>query len=211
MPNSCHSIVKLQAGRPPGNREVMYDDTGNVVHMTKINPGRLPSRRVRTKFVVVEDVQARVRTKFVVVDPHVEAAQARLEAMRTGKQIKGGARPKEPDTKKSFTHTNESKHGQNKLQESRSNTTAPSLLEFMDISAGVTVREGDRVKKGPKPMFLRSDLVAGSTQQALKPVTIRANLPTFTVQELLERDSPIIRPLQSTPPIPPIHKRMEMV
>ena len=38
-------MLQLQAGRPPGNRDVAYDDQGNVVSVTKIDPSRLPSHR----------------------------------------------------------------------------------------------------------------------------------------------------------------------
>ncbi|XP_069125384.1 uncharacterized protein [Argopecten irradians] len=73
MPVSCHSILKVQAGRPPGNKDVMYDDMGNVLAVIKLNPEKLPSHRVKVK--------------YQVVDPAVEAAQARLEAMRHGRYM----------------------------------------------------------------------------------------------------------------------------
>jgi len=38
-------FVQVQAGRPPGNKEVEYDDYGNVVAVIKLNPERLPSHR----------------------------------------------------------------------------------------------------------------------------------------------------------------------
>ena len=32
---------KLQAGRPPGNREVVYDEHGNVVSVVKVDVDKL--------------------------------------------------------------------------------------------------------------------------------------------------------------------------
>jgi len=199
MPNSCHSIIKLQAGRPPANRDITYDDLGNVVKMTKINPSRLPSHRVRTG--------------FHVVDPQVEAAQARLEAMRTGRHIKGGARPKESISRHIHPVPSNAKASgsHNKVNQNFKESMAPPLLETMEVVAGVTVREGERVKRGPKPHAPRSELVASTLQQGLRPVTLRTAVPMLAVRELLERDSPVIRPLQAAPPIPPIQqKHMEM-
>jgi len=201
MPNSCHSIIKLQAGRPPANRDITYDDLGNVVKLTKINPSRLPTHRVRTG--------------FHVVDPKVEAAQARLEAMRTGRHVKGGARPKESLSKQIHSNPSNAKscgsHGR-VIQQSYKESQPPPLLETIEVVAGVTVREGDRIKKGPKAHIPKSELVSSTLQQGLRPVTLKATVPMLAVRELLERESPIIRPLQATPPIPPItqQKQMEM-
>lgn len=45
IPASCLSILKVQAGRPPGNKEVIYDEAGNVVSVVKIPADRLPMHR----------------------------------------------------------------------------------------------------------------------------------------------------------------------
>lgn len=38
-------LFQVQSGRPPGNKEVMYDDMGNVVAVIKLNPEKLPSHK----------------------------------------------------------------------------------------------------------------------------------------------------------------------
>nr|KAG5703178.1 hypothetical protein BaRGS_027343 [Batillaria attramentaria] len=73
MPASCSSILKVQNGRPPGTKDVEYDEMGNVIAVMKLDPEKLPSHRVSVK--------------YQVVDPSVEAAQARLEAMRRGRYV----------------------------------------------------------------------------------------------------------------------------
>lgn len=37
--------VQAQYGRPPGIKDVLYDDRGNVVAVMKISPEKLPSHR----------------------------------------------------------------------------------------------------------------------------------------------------------------------
>ena len=37
--------VQLQAGRPPGLKDVVYDEQGNVVSIAKIDLHKIPSRR----------------------------------------------------------------------------------------------------------------------------------------------------------------------
>ena len=44
-------------------------------------------------------VRCRVKTKALIVDPEVEAAQARLEAMRTGRYIAGAPKEKQQQSK----------------------------------------------------------------------------------------------------------------
>uniref|UniRef100_H2Z760 Uncharacterized protein n=1 Tax=Ciona savignyi TaxID=51511 RepID=H2Z760_CIOSA len=42
---SQKSLLKVQAGRPPGNREVTFDEKGNVVGVMKLNTRTLPTHR----------------------------------------------------------------------------------------------------------------------------------------------------------------------
>ena len=43
---SQKSLIKSQAGRPPGNREVTFDERGNVVGVMKLNVHNLPTHKV---------------------------------------------------------------------------------------------------------------------------------------------------------------------
>nr|XP_039254326.1 uncharacterized protein C2orf81 homolog [Styela clava] len=68
---SQKSLLKLQAGRPPGNKEVTFDEKGNVVAVMRLDTKSLPTHKVRVN--------------YSIIDPEAEAAAQRLEAMRTGK------------------------------------------------------------------------------------------------------------------------------
>ena len=37
--------VQVQAGRPPGSKDVNYDDRGNVISVVRLDPDKLPSHR----------------------------------------------------------------------------------------------------------------------------------------------------------------------
>ena len=43
---SQKSLIKSQAGRPPGNREVTFDERGNVIGVMKLNVHTLPTHKV---------------------------------------------------------------------------------------------------------------------------------------------------------------------
>eukprot|EP00916_Digyalum_oweni_P013501 GHVL01022181.1.p1 GENE.GHVL01022181.1~~GHVL01022181.1.p1 ORF type:complete len:460 (+),score=89.71 GHVL01022181.1:226-1605(+) len=191
MPASCHSILKVQNGRPPGTKDVQYDQMGNVMAVMCLDPERLPTHRVSVK--------------YQVVDPAVEAAQARLEAMRRGrfiapsqKQAGKGAKPKR--------HAPSETNLLGKSMKTRKPTITPlppSLIESMDVAPGVSVTEAGRTKKGPGRYVRKADLLE-QHQKDLQPVTIKIRSNTISVSDLLDRNTPILRPIDETVPLPPI-------
>lgn len=198
MPASCNSILKVQSGRPPGNKDVAYDEMGNVVSVMKLDADKLPTHRVTVK--------------YQVVDPAVEAAQARLEAMRRGRYIA----PAQPQlakvrAKKSSSDTAATTSaivlaggkGIPKTRKPVYTQLPPSLIETMEVAAGVQVLEAGRSKKGPTRYVRKGDILE-QHQKDLQPVTIRIKPSGVSVSDLLDRNTPILRPMQETPPLPPI-------
>ena len=72
----------------------------------------------------------------------------------------------------------------------------------MELAPGVLVREGDRIKRGPKQHSSKSDF-SSMVHRNLRPVVANGESHVFSVQDLLGNQQPIIRPFGS-PPIPPI-------
>lgn len=215
MPNSCQSIVKLQAGRPPGRRDVFYDEYGNVVSVNRINPENLPTHKIKTR--------------FNIVDPEVEAAQDRLEAMRTGryikKETKQTAQPVPPTSEKGTTFSRSRGHmsatsqtvrtGVSSMKTSSKTTKStrslgprsplpPPLIESMEVAPGVVVREGERIKKGPRQRPRQEDLIAMAMQRGFRPVKLNQKEAALAVSQILENRTPVVKPLVDQSPIPPI-------
>ncbi|XP_022104755.1 uncharacterized protein LOC110986833 [Acanthaster planci] len=228
MPSSCHSILKVQAGRPPGSKDVTYDEKGNVVSVIKLDPERLPSHRVRTK--------------FAIVDPAVEAAHARLIAMRTGRYISGTDKVTKTsgytaknnnEPTESVSNGQSSKRGGQVMASAmtvgssntmtiqmktafESNTVSggitplpPPLIESMELSPGVVVKEGNRIKRGPKLHLRHGEAVTSAKLRSLRPIggPDSHGCQKLTVEHILSSQSPILRPLHATEPIPPIVPR----
>ncbi|XP_067671114.1 uncharacterized protein C2orf81 homolog isoform X1 [Haliotis asinina] len=202
MPASCHSILRsntdatsaqVQAGRPPGNKDVVYDDMGNVIAVVKLDPEKLPNHRVRIK--------------YQVVDPATEAAQARLEAMRHGKYSGGPQVPTirriKSRIKGSTDAASISKSSSKTSQQPTIAPLPPPLIEAMEVAAGVTVKEGGRVKKGPNRYVRKSDVME-EHQKTLRPVASRIPAQALDVTDLLDRTTPVLRPIRESPPLPPI-------
>jgi hypothetical protein len=55
----------------------------------------------------------------------------------------------------------------------------------------------------------KMEVMLGALHRNLKPVSARADLPTLTVAELLEHQTPVIKPLVDNTPIPPIQAQMQ--
>lgn len=185
MPASCHSILKVQAGRPPGNKDVEYDDYGNVVAVIKLNPERLPNHRIKVN--------------YQVVDPLVEAAQARLEAMKTGKYVapKLKRRPPKKEPMEEVTAA------ESASQIPAKTPLPPPMIETIEVSPGVTIKEGGRIKQGAARYIRRIDMM-NSTQKGLKPVSTQQITPRLDVSDILDRHTPILRPIHDSSPLPPI-------
>lgn len=183
MPVSCHSILKVQSGRPPGNKDVVYDDMGNVVAVVKLNPNRLPSHRVKVN--------------YQVVDPSIEAANARLDAMKRGRYAVPRQKKKKMETQSSLDASVEIVTKETKTP------LPPPLIECMELAPGVTVKEGERTRRGPLRYVRKADLFAAS-QKNLNPVNSKPTGPSLNVVDLLDRHTPILRPIRDSPPLPPI-------
>ncbi|XP_062614242.1 uncharacterized protein C2orf81 homolog [Saccostrea cucullata] len=186
MPASCHSILKVQSGRPPGNKDVVYDEMGNVLAVVKLNPEKLPSHKVKVN--------------YQVVDPSVEAAQARLEAMRHGKFMRIKLKKKKTSPEESL---DKSFDDSSSRQTDAKTELPPPMIETMELAPGVTVKEGGRIRRGPKRYVRKSDVLT-TNLQGLNPVANKTTKPALEVTDLLDRTTPILRPIRDSPPLPPI-------
>ncbi|XP_073251308.1 uncharacterized protein [Porites lutea] len=195
MLSSSSSILKAQYGRPPGIKDVLYDDRGNVVAVMKISPEKLPSHRVRTKFAVVDDDfdgqsgRTRVRTKKL--GPSSQKADH-------GKEWK----PSKSEIRRQNFDTSTVNNNSYQIEGTGQITPLPPpLVDAMDISAGVLVREGKIIRRGPRQVPRRVEKTPSTA--CLQPLD--STRPSGRViSELLTRSSPVIRPLRMTEPIPPI-------
>ncbi|KAF6035447.1 C2orf81 [Bugula neritina] len=162
-----------------------------------------------------------LKTKFFVIDPSVEAAQARLNAMRTGRYTASkpqkGPIPISDKTKLDKTsildyrsvNSHAMMSGRLNQGGTRGGTSVtplpPPMIESMELAPGVIIREGDRVKRGPKQLRRTADKLP--RKEALRPVCIEPEM-TISVQELLGNKEPLVR-IEPTP-VPPIIGKHDM-
>lgn len=195
MLSSSTSILKAQHGRPPGIKDVLYDERGNVIAVMKISPEKLPSHRVRTKFSLVDD------------ESEVQAIRARAKTKKLGLSSQNtDFTAKDWKLSKSRNQRYDAEinpvNNSHVIEDNVPITPLPPpLVDTMDISAGVVVREGKVVRRGPRQLSRRVEKTPSTAY--LQPLD--STRPTGQVRsDLLTRSSPIIRPLRATEPIPPI-------
>lgn len=195
MLSSSTSILKAQYGRPPGIKDVLYDERGNVVAVMKISTDKLPSHRVRTKFSVVDDdndmqvVRSRTRPRKYGQNPR------KMEATKDLKASKNASLKQNIDAS---SINNASYQTENA---GYITPLPPPLVDAMDISAGVLVREGNIIRRGPRQIPRRAEKTPSSA--CLQPLDSTRTVGRV-IDDILTRSSPVIRPLHATEPIPPI-------
>ncbi|XP_078384447.1 uncharacterized protein LOC144666890 isoform X1 [Oculina patagonica] len=192
---SHSSKSQAQYGRPPGIKDVLYDDRGNVVAVMKISPDKLPSHRVRTKFAIVDNES----------DAQLVHTRSRPRKLGPKSQKPGSGKEWKPSKSASHTQNIDTNplHNNSYQIESTGHITPlpPPLVDTMDISAGVMVREGNIVRRGPRQISRRAEKTPSTA--CLQPLD--SSRPAGRViSDLLTRSSPVIRPLRATEPIPPI-------
>ncbi|XP_070612612.1 LOW QUALITY PROTEIN: uncharacterized protein C2orf81 homolog [Erythrolamprus reginae] len=77
LPPTCSNLLRIQTGRPPNVKDVLYDEAGNVTLVPRLELSRLPKRSVTPP---VE-----------VVDPQAESRR-----QETLKMVSGRCRPSRP-------------------------------------------------------------------------------------------------------------------
>ncbi|EDV21664.1 Uncharacterized protein C2orf81-like protein [Trichoplax sp. H2] len=212
------AILKVQQGRPPGMKDVTYDEKGNVIHVVKLTVDTLPTHRIGPK--------------YKIIDPsHEIEAAARMKALRMGKvgnvrkeahQIKQLARTGAVTSKlavDSIVHARVAKEKALELEKDRERTSSPidpdklalqssekmqnitalplSLVDTMELSPGVVIKDGDRIKRGLRQTHRKTNMSATSQHSIKNKVDFK--------NDYIIRTTPVIKPLSSTPPLTPIN------
>ncbi|KAK7003682.1 hypothetical protein BgiMline_005154 [Biomphalaria glabrata] len=199
MPTSCASLLKAQNGRPPGNKEVTFDEMGNVVAVVKLDPEKLPNHKITVKYHVVDPA---LESKLEAVKK--ASSKVKTHSFKTNIETKVSSKSKHRLAATITPLPPPLKTQANSITSVKSSAeNLVPVIEEMELSRGVIVKEGGRVKKGPGLFYRKLDLLEEG-QKGLKQLNLRIANPEFSVNDLLDRATPILRPLGETPPLPPI-------
>uniref|UniRef100_A0A8C8S644 Uncharacterized protein n=1 Tax=Pelusios castaneus TaxID=367368 RepID=A0A8C8S644_9SAUR len=213
LPMSCSNLLKIQMGRPPNLKDVLYDEFGTVIAMPRLDPVRLPKRWIKLQVEVLDpDVEAKRQEVLKSLSgrgqrgtksssqaaPGPGAGLGELTSTQvhqdTGAMLSGGLVKaicrSQPGTRaQHLPSTGES------LETSSHVSWKPSnLLDAIELAPGVAIRDSSSVKHGPGHEALQEEGGEGVSPRELRPIGPRVQLPTVAVEQLIRDHTPQVRP-----------------
>nr|XP_056711726.1 uncharacterized protein C2orf81 homolog [Euleptes europaea] len=127
LPPSCSNLLRIQLGRPPTSKDVLYDGAGNVTAVPRLDPARLPKRWLKPCVQLVDPAAECLRQQAL----HTRSGQrppARPSRRRLPRQAPPAAPPPPPGSR---------------LQPTSLLFVPPALLlEAVQLAPGVSMRGG---------------------------------------------------------------------
>ncbi|CAH2299104.1 Hypothetical predicted protein [Pelobates cultripes] len=206
LPPALYNILKIQLGRPPQKKDVMYDEAGNVLSVPKLDPARLPKHHVHPQVIMMgptKESDEKGRKPLVKSGPS------------TSKHLKGSRRTIEKDldlSLRAFQHIPSSSNSE-KLEEwlskpytFSSSTLAESTrtpiplsdgipLDTMQLSHGVILRESNSTERGSFHSLKLREQLWREEERMLQPIQASATLPTISVDQLIRNHIPEVHPV----------------
>ncbi|KAM4810405.1 uncharacterized protein C2orf81 homolog [Rhinophrynus dorsalis] len=197
LPTSLHNILRIQLGRPPQKKGVIYDYTGNVLSMPKLDPSRLPRHNIRPQ---VE-----------VLDPTKETECKEKEALRTGgpRENHQSKRHKAPKDRAQLIFSSIDSQEQMLVRKSFNPSTTGEnskgpipltegiLLDTMQLTNGVILRDGNNTKRGSLHSLQQREHLGREENRELKPIQASVTLPSISVEQLIKNHTPQVRPIST--------------
>lgn len=186
LPTSLHNILKIQLGRPPQKKDVIYDDAGNVLSVPKVELSRLPQHHVRPRVEVLD----------ISREPGVSDTRRRSRQLlrRSG----------EPDIRRSQVGSSSCDPPQlhNKMVPTPHHSGIGGLpvsagiqLDTMPLSHGVILREGDVTERGS--VYSLRQRERRQERRELRPIRPSIPRPSLTIEQLVKNNVPQVQPLMS--------------
>ncbi|CAG5132511.1 unnamed protein product, partial [Candidula unifasciata] len=204
-PVTCSSYIKTMLVRPVGGKDALCDEFGNVLAVSKLDPEKLPTHKVNVKFTITEttrDSEVKIETKKK--NQANTKHKSKMSLLQTDSPNRGTlSRISQLTADKTPTKTAMTPKASTIAGTEEDLSQRRSLIEEIEVSQGIIVRENGRIKKGPGRYYRKLDILEEGIK-GMKPISLRITNPDITVADLLDRTSPILHSIRDTPPLPPI-------
>lgn len=180
-----HNLQKTRDGRPPGIKDVFYDNEGNIVGVIKLNPDKLPSNRVKIEYQL----------------PERDVGPVKMDKKRIRYKDKSTCNTSQSNFQR---HPFGRSHKKPFAIESEELGVPPlkSMVEAIEPVMGVTVKDIHQMKMGPIKQGPTTQLLTECAGE-LRPITRKVPIPTTDLLEILQPTTTMISHSSSTP-LPPI-------
>jgi len=203
MQLSSELLVRNQYGRASGPKEVIYDEKGKVVKVEKLNVAHFPSHRVPVKYSVVDEETLPDKKSTFHKRPSTKTKQDLLK--KGGDQLKQTARINaktllqhiHPPTVSSWNTLTSSTLGNNNNNNNNivgfnglqpRSPLPPLMVDSMNVTDGVTIREGGLSKQ----VIKKSTLDGHVEDRSIYPIS-DTSARVLNVQDIVSENSPNFR------------------
>eukprot|EP00079_Xenopus_tropicalis_P014069 XP_002944483.2 PREDICTED: uncharacterized protein LOC100488924 [Xenopus tropicalis] len=201
LPTSLHNILKIQLGRPPQKKGVIYDDTGNVLCVPKLDPSRLPRHSICPRVELMDSMKEaehkvkRPRRTGRAQLPKADKRQREKETTRPNPNCSVQITPTPTDPPQLIqgrvTFNPYTLGSSTPAQDcSPLPLSAGIPLNAMRLSHGVILRDGNSTERGYG--LQKRDPIERSRE--LKPIQASVTLPRIPVEQLIKDHTPYVRP-----------------
>lgn len=200
-------VQKMRNGRPPAEPEVTYDEKGNIIGMIRLSTDKLPTHRIKTRYNIIDPHNGNLLPSNQ--PPRTMTTKESLLNQLRDTEGFSVINAKKHHSKQTFISpsfkSNYSLEVMNKERDETVKPLPPPLMDSMNISAGVLIREGQVVREGPK-MHIGPALHQSTKADILnlQPVGSLSRKPTISVSDIVGTTSPVVRQIRLPDPIPPI-------
>ncbi|XP_074848251.1 uncharacterized protein C2orf81 homolog isoform X2 [Carettochelys insculpta] len=212
LPLSCSNLLKIQVGRPPNIKGVMYDEFGTAIAMPKLDPARLPKHWIKPQVEVLSlDVEAKQQEVLKTLygrgrrstKSHSCAAQGPgLGALISTKLLQDTGPKLGGELAQAFCQSHPDKGTQHLPSTVRSLESSShlhwkpsSLVDSMEPAPGVAIQDSSRVMHGSCHGALHQEGGGGLFQRSLGPIRPRLPLPAVAVEQLICDHTPQVHPV----------------
>ncbi|XP_073506354.1 uncharacterized protein C2orf81 homolog isoform X2 [Phyllobates terribilis] len=181
LPTSLHNILKIQLGRPPQKKDVIYDHAGNVLSVPKVELCKLPQHHVHPRIEVL-DISTESR-KLMITRKRREAAVKRSLVSSSSSN---------PPTLHNKIMDIQPTTG---IEDSQA--PASILLDTMPLTQGVILKKGDATERGSVYSLRQRELISKKVRRDLRPIKASIPLPSLAVEQVLKNNIPQVQPFIS--------------
>uniref|UniRef100_A0A8C5QQ39 Uncharacterized protein n=1 Tax=Leptobrachium leishanense TaxID=445787 RepID=A0A8C5QQ39_9ANUR len=203
LPPALYNILKIQLGRPPQKKDVLYDEAGNVLSMPKLDAARLPQHHVHPQVTVLasfSDSDSKVRKRLK------DTTSRRMRQGR-GAAVDKGKLDLTPMGAVCTASTSDQLSGQLAKAYAPSDSTSPEgprssfpftdsiPLDTIQLSHGVILREGNNTRKGSLHSLMLRERGQAEDTETLRPIQGSVTQPRVSVDQLIRNYAPVVRPI----------------
>ncbi|XP_078535201.1 uncharacterized protein C2orf81 homolog isoform X2 [Lissotriton helveticus] len=225
LPTSFHNILRIQLNRPTQSKDVVYDESGRIISVPKLDPARLPRHLVKPQVEVVDPHMEAERQRKVMSKVGGTATLLPSKTSKASNASRGLQRKKiRFDIDTSLDGSSKLKHIFQPLDHSIQDKAKhpPSLYSSLDISRPISIKAGvllESMKLAPGVIIRGSDGTDRNSWRAthqqgceeweseakLRPMRTTVPCPSIAVDQLLKNHMPQVRAVASKPAcLPPL-------